>query len=506
MGRGSDDSEADIPVQTGFPRHEARLRRIPPPSSERIAQIVVEHGDPGQPRPGALDSPQRLVQRRAGRRPPLPVEQNRRIDPVERAPHLVHRPDVVHTHQIEAEPVDMILLGPIAHGIDDQPAHHSPFGSRLVPAARRVGKRPVGLVPIVVSRYGQREIRFLGPVSVVVDRVHHHANPVAVQTPDHLLELADPHGGVVRVGRVGTLRDEIVFRIVAPVVYAVLQPALVDRPEVERGQQMDMRDAQLLQVVQPRSEAFGRARAFLGQRQILSLVFHARIGSDRQVAVVHLVNHDIGRRAHRRTQVFLPPFGIGLAQIDDRGTVAVHSDGLCPDARRLGQPPPVIKYTERIEQPLAVSRQFGRPRAVGRSIHRLSQQRTAALARAVQPQANPLGRRRPQPERGALGRIGQLEVVAPVDGIAVVCRFVFHRKSVFHIIMRKERMSCPAAVRAESAGNLRQPRCRDPDRTRHRGGSFGRITNQIPGKVSASCPSRRSGRYAAGGCRSGRAF
>ena len=289
----------------------------------------------------------------------------------------------------------MILLGPIAHGIDDQPAHHSPFGSRLVPAARRVGKRPVGLVPIVVSRYGQREIRFLGPVSVVVDRVHHHANPVAVQTPDHLLELADPHGGVVRVGRVGTLRDEIVFRIVAPVVYAVLQPALVDRPEVERGQQMDMRDAQLLQVVQPRSEAFGRARAFLGQRQILSLVFHARIGSDRQVAVVHLVNHDIGRRAHRRTQVFLPPFGIGLAQIDDRGTVAVHSDGLCPDARRLGQPPPVIKYTERIEQPLAVSRQFGRPRAVGRSIHRLSQQRTAALARAVQPQANPLGRRRP---------------------------------------------------------------------------------------------------------------
>lgn len=56
MGRGSDDSEADIPVQTGFPRHEARLRRIPPPSSERIAQIVVEHGDPRQPRPGALDS------------------------------------------------------------------------------------------------------------------------------------------------------------------------------------------------------------------------------------------------------------------------------------------------------------------------------------------------------------------------------------------------------------------------------------------------------------------
>ena len=184
--------------------------------------------------------------------------------------------------------------------------------------------------------------------------------------------------------------------------------------------------------------------------------------------MVHLVNHDIGRRAHRRTQVFLPPFGIGLAQIDDRGTVAVHSDGLCPDARRLGQPSPVIKYTERIEQPLAVSRQFGRPRAVGRSIHRPSQQRTAALARAVQPQANPLGRRRPQPERGALGRIGQLEVVAPVDGIAVVCRFVFHRKSVFHIIMRKERMSCPAAVRAESAGNLRQPLRRDPDRVRCR--------------------------------------
>lgn len=89
--------------------------------------------------------------------------------PLNYSPHLVHRPDVVHTHQIEAEPVDMILLGPIAHGIDDQPAHHSPFGSRLVPAARRVGKRPVGLVPIVVSRYGQREIRFLGPVSVVVD-------------------------------------------------------------------------------------------------------------------------------------------------------------------------------------------------------------------------------------------------------------------------------------------------------------------------------------------------
>ena len=59
------------------------------------------------------------------------------------------------------------------------------------------------------------------------------------------------------------------------------------------------------------------------------------VAGDGEVAVVHLVDDEVGRRLHHGPAVGSPPFGVGLLHVDDGGALAVHSHGLGKDARRL---------------------------------------------------------------------------------------------------------------------------------------------------------------------------
>ncbi len=194
---------------------------------------------------------------------------------------LPDRQDVglrVVAHEVEAEPVDLVLLGPGDDRVHDQLAHHRVLG-RGVGAAGAVGHGAVGEEPLVVARHDPVQdggVRLAARGGVVVDDVHDDPEAVLVEGLDHPAEL-DRTGRAVRVGGVRALRDRVVVRVVAPVVGVLrgdLRHALLllvgvgrvggqiavgsrlvglllrDGGDVEGGQQVHVRRAGLRQLPQ----------------------------------------------------------------------------------------------------------------------------------------------------------------------------------------------------------------------------------------------------------------
>ena len=233
----------------------------------------------------------------------------------------------------------------------------------------------------------------------------------------HPLHLVDADRRIVRIGRIGTLRRVVVLRVVPPVVPVGRELRLVDTVEVIARKNMDVCNAQLLEVVDSRLVAQRRNRSLLRKSQELTLVGNPRRGVDGEIAVVHLVEHRVGYIVDFRTLVLLPALRIGPREIYNRGAPAVDSDSLGPDPRGLVEPFAVVKHLEGIVLAHRRGVDFGGPGTVLGPPHIDSPQRLAATAVPVQPQCHPRRLRRPEPETcRALRSDCQSEVVTLVMG------------------------------------------------------------------------------------------
>ena len=114
----------------------------------------------------------------------------------------------------------MVGCGPVQHRLDHVFAHHRALAGQVTAAAGAVGHHVVGPAAVPVAGHGALQIA-LTVVGVVVDDVHHDAQPRAVQRGDHGAALLDAHLAVERVGGKAALGHVVVLRVVAPVVTAV---------------------------------------------------------------------------------------------------------------------------------------------------------------------------------------------------------------------------------------------------------------------------------------------
>ena len=69
---------------------------------------------------------------------------------------------------------------------------------------------------------------------------------------------------------------------------------------------------------------------------------------------MHFINDNVSRTCQRRTLVLGPSFGIGLAQVDDGSTLAVHSYCLGVDTGSIALPLSVYLHVEGVEFPFQV--------------------------------------------------------------------------------------------------------------------------------------------------------
>ena len=184
---------------------------------------------------------------------------------------------------------------------------------------------------------------------MIIHHIEDDGNADLVQGLHHLFELADAHLRAIGVGGVAAVRHVIVHRVVAPVVLRFVEACLVHRAKVVAGQQVNSRDAQLLQMADgPR----------LRQCQELTRILGIGMGNG-EVAVMHLVDNHVGRRLTHQTAVTVPPFRIGGLPVDNGSAPPVHTHSGGKHTRCLAP-----SYVEGIELTHQVTFHGGRPQSV----------------------------------------------------------------------------------------------------------------------------------------------
>ena len=384
-----------------------------------VAEIVAENGDALHLADMIPHGPFFRRQGRVGRKPAFAVYKDRRVDLRQFFPDAVHRFDVVYSHQVEPESVDMVLLRPEFDGFDDVMPYHFAFRSRLIAAARGVRVGTVGILAVKVTGDGKVEVRTVDRGRVVVDHVEDDAHPVPMQAFHHLLELADACHGVGRIGGVTAFRNVVVLRVVSPVVGLVRQPRLVHRRIVEGGEDVYMRYAQFLEMIQTGCLPFGGFGAGFGQGQKFALVADSGIRGDAEIAVVQFVENNVGIHFQFGRTIRFPAFRIGLVPVDHGRPVAVYADRLGPDAGRFVQPFPLFLDLEGVESPFQIALRRDAPCSVVGGPHLQPLLRFPAFARSVEVQPDLVGRGRPKRKDGTLRGVCQFQIAPVIAGISV---------------------------------------------------------------------------------------
>ena len=121
---------------------------------------------------------------------------------------LVHRTNnfidghgIQKADKVKTETVEMILISPVADGINDVLTHHRTLGCRVISAAGTVGVFSVFGSGEIIG-YDLIEAEVLRVINVVVDNIHNNTDAVIVQSLNHLLHFTDTHCTIVRVSGV----------------------------------------------------------------------------------------------------------------------------------------------------------------------------------------------------------------------------------------------------------------------------------------------------------------
>ena len=80
---------------------------------QAVAEFVAEGGDTVEAGGVLFEGTQGIGQRGSTGSPPFAVDENRGVHGIERFADFAHGFQVVDAHEVEAEPVNMVFLGPI---------------------------------------------------------------------------------------------------------------------------------------------------------------------------------------------------------------------------------------------------------------------------------------------------------------------------------------------------------------------------------------------------------
>ena len=243
------DSELDVLFMSSLANEECSLFVTPERTTKCITKFVAESSHTRNVRHIRLHRQFLFgISWRFGC-PSFSIKQSHGIDGNGSITNLIHGLDVVDTHQVKAESVDVVFSHPILDALHHIGLHHRAIRSRLVTATRTIGKGSIFLLAEEITRCSQFEIGGCCIHNVVIYNIHYHTNTSLVASHHHLLELVDSDGRVVRVGAITSIRHIVVQGVVAPVVLMLFERCLIDRSIVITRHNMNMCDAQFLQVI-----------------------------------------------------------------------------------------------------------------------------------------------------------------------------------------------------------------------------------------------------------------
>ena len=185
----------------------------------------------------------------------------------------VHQIHIQKTHQIKPEPIDMVFLRPVEHGLQDKLCAHLPLACHIISAGRTIGDPSVIKHTVEIPGRGPLEPG-IQRICMIVYNIHDHAEPLRMKRLDHLFHLTDANLPVSRIRGVGAFRDVVIHRVVSPVELRILS-RLVDRTVIVGRHDLNMGHSKVFQVRDPRRmDAVIVERSIrTGKRLVFSPVF-----------------------------------------------------------------------------------------------------------------------------------------------------------------------------------------------------------------------------------------
>ena len=104
-------------------------------TAQGVADLVAESCDAWHPVDMGFHGELLLGIGAAACTPAFTIDIDRGVDGIHHRTDLVHRPDVVDTHQVETETVDMVLVDPVFYALQHELTHHGLVRGSFVAAA-----------------------------------------------------------------------------------------------------------------------------------------------------------------------------------------------------------------------------------------------------------------------------------------------------------------------------------------------------------------------------------
>ncbi len=165
------------------------LARIEDVAFHRITKVIIEDGPPLT----TLNAFVREHDRRGSAGPGLAINQNIRVDRSQLFDDQHDRIAVHQSDQVEAKTVDLVFVDPVFERVQDIPADHRSFRSKLIARTRTVPVTAVLLQSVIITGHEPFEAedqivknRFEG---VVKDDIQRDSDALPVQRIDHALDL-----------------------------------------------------------------------------------------------------------------------------------------------------------------------------------------------------------------------------------------------------------------------------------------------------------------------------
>ena len=158
MLNGSHDAELHALFHIGHSTKECRLLIVIKRTTQGIANLIAECSNARHLSYIGLYT--ELLARQSARAcaPALTIYKDGGVNIVHGSPYLVHRLNVVNSHQVKAEAVNVVFVNPILHALYHELPHHRLLAGCLVATARTVAVAAVCVLAVVVVRIGTLEV------------------------------------------------------------------------------------------------------------------------------------------------------------------------------------------------------------------------------------------------------------------------------------------------------------------------------------------------------------
>ena len=126
------DTETDILAKLFLSGYKTLLTQIKDTALDSIAQIVVKSGNAGNQGNVRLCGAHFFFKGAFPAGPSFAVHQKLRVDFIKARADCAHGINIMQSHQVKAESVNMVFLCPVCERINQKGANHRMFGSRFV--------------------------------------------------------------------------------------------------------------------------------------------------------------------------------------------------------------------------------------------------------------------------------------------------------------------------------------------------------------------------------------